>query len=500
MRFKKTLLCFFIFLFALLLFSFLFFIQRAFMTNFDERDHLAAGYLMKQGKLIYKDFFSHHFPLPYYWTYLFTPFWSSISPARTVSVFRLEMLVLYLIAYFAVFLGFKNNRSRIVLSLWLILLSFFFTVYHGNLVISETFVAIFISGIFFVCVPVFLSWEKYSPYHQTLLIIFASASFWTQPLLFSLFLIPLLLSKRGDFVRTILMIFFLNLLPIIYFYLKGQWFDFWEQGIWFNYKIYPQFFVDVEGLSNKNVLFGTSWQFLKNEFFLFTHFFNKHQIFQFILHLGFVCLLVKIIKQKKLVYLLSFLVILWATRSREVKIITGEPFNFGIYPFLLISSGALTFFAVDLFRRYNIGTIIIIGLTIFLSLLTSWEIIRNSFNRQYNYHVFWSQRQEIGQLIKGLTKHEEKILIYPHDVDLYYFANRQPPDRFLYWFPWIDSVSKYREERLEALSQKDIPLIFVGDLSFKGEKNYYSKFFPDLIKNYSPIKIDGKETGLWLKN
>jgi len=469
------------------------------MTNFDERDHLAAGYLMQQGKLIYKDFFSHHFPLPYYWTYLFTPFWSSISPARTVSIFRLEMLVLYLIVFLAVFLGFKNNRSRIVLSLWLILLSFFFTVYHGNLVVSETFTAIFISGIFFVCLPIFLSWEKYSFYHQILLIFLASAAFWTQPLLFGLFLIPFLLSERKSFIKIILISFFLNLLPVIYFYFKSQWFDFWEQGIWFNQKIYPQFFVDVEGLSGKNVFSGNFLQFLKNEFFLFTHFFNKHQIFQFIIHLSFICLLVKIIKKKKLVYFLSLLVILWAARSREVKIIPGEPFNFGIYPFLLISSGALTFLAVDLFHRHKTKVILIMSLTIFLALFSSWEIIRNSLDSQYNYHVFWSQRQDLGQLIKNLTEPEEKILIYPHDVDLYYFANRQPPDRFLYWFPWIDSVTPYREERLAALSEIDIPVIFVGDLSFKGEKNYYAQYFPDLTKGYIPIKVDGKKIGLWFK-
>lgn len=138
-------------------------------------------------------------------------------------------------------------------------------------------------------------------------------------------------------------------------------------------------------------------------------------------------------------------------------------------------------------------------LTLFIALLDSRPIIIQSLKPNYNYDVFWSYRQRLAETIDKLSSPQEKILVYPHDVDYYALSNRLSPDRFVYWFPWINSVDQYRQERITALDNVDIPLIYIGNLDFKGISGYYFRYFPNLTTGYIPVIKEGKNTGLWIK-
>lgn len=480
-------LLFFIFI---LFFSLSFYLQRHFMTNFDENDHLAVAYFMSRGHLLYKGIFSHHFPFPYYWTFLFTPFWRFSSPSQLISIFRLSALVLYLLNFFLVFISFKNLRSQLGFSLWIFCLSFFFTLYHGNLVLSETYAAIFISSLFWLSLPQILHWEKPCRFNLLLIIIFTSAAFWTQPLLVFLFILPLILYP-GKIIFTLISLAALNLFVPIYFYLSGQISDFWQQGIWFNFFVYPRFFIDDQ----------TYFSIFSHEFYLFTHFFNSIQISQFILHLSTYILGFYLISRKKFIPVVVFVLFFLSAHVREVKIIPGQLYNFGIYPLLLLGLGSL---CILLFVNFSRLTAYLLRFTFILALLSfsisSYPIIQNSLKPGYNFEVFWGYRQRTADIIAKLSRPHEPILVYPHDVDYYPLSQRLAPDRFVYWFPWINFVPGFRQERLFALQKNDIPVIYLGDLSFKGQPNFYQQYFPDLIKNYSPVIRDGRATGIWLEN
>lgn len=466
------------------------------MTNFDENDHLAVGYFLNNGRLLYKDIFSHHFPLPYYWTYIFTPFWSETSPSRTIAVFRLAVLVMYLINFLLVYFSFKNRLSKYSYSLWVLLLATFFSLYHGNLVLSETFAAIFIGSIFWLAIPIVLKWEKPTWFSTALLILFSSAAFWTQPLLIGLSLLPIFLTPKHK-IKVFFTTIVINFIPLIIFYINGQFSEFWKQGVLFNFFVYPKFFVD--NLPPGNKLIHTILYFFQNEFYLFTHLGNFTQIFQFIIHLSLYFLAFKIVKIKKTLSILTLILIFIAVRVREVKIIPGAIFNFGIYPYLIIASSSFILSLFIFLKSRRFFAFLLFIFTFSISLLDSRQIIEQSLKPGYNYEVFWSYRQRLAETIDKLTSPQEKILIYPHDVDYYALSNRLPPDRFVYWFPWIDSVSQYRQERLWALKNIDIPLIYVGNLDFKGIPNFYSQYFPDLTESYLPVIKDKKTTGLWIQ-
>jgi len=486
-----------IFIFSLFIFSSILFLQRAFMTNFDEYDHIAAGYLMSLGKKIYLDFFSHHFPFPYYWTSFFTPFWNNELFSRSITIFRGSLILFYLISFLIVFFLLKNIKSKISFSLWIALLSLFISLYHGNLILSESFSAIAIFSLFWIVAPIVLGWEE-SDFRKTIAsVFFASIGFWTQPLLLILFPIPLLLSPRNNRVKISLALLLLNLFPILLFFLSGQLVHFIEQGFWFNFKVYPKYFIEERESNSK--IFQSLICFINNEKYFLSSFGNYVEQFQFILHLFFLFFIGFVLKKKKLNLLIIVFLIFLSTRVREIKIFPGQIFNFGIFPFLTIASSSLILLTINYYKKLKIFSFFILAAPFMLSFQTVNPIIEQSLKPGYNYHVFWSYRQDNGKILQDLSFPNEKILVYPHDVDLYFFAQRQPPDRFLYWFPWIDSVNKYREERLDVLVKNPPPVIFIGSLAFKNDPRFYEMFFPNLLNDYLLIYKNNQATGVYIR-
>lgn len=341
---------FIVFALTVTLFASSFFLQRNFMTDFDENDHLAAGYLMHKGRRLYKDIFTHHFPFPYYWTFFFTPFWGDTA-SRAVGVFRLGLLVLYLISFSTVFLCLKNRKSKYALSLWMAIFSLFFTLYYGQAILSETFSAIAIVSIFWLTLPVLLKWEKFDLPKIIISTFFAFIGAWSQPLLFFLFIIPTIMAPKNHRLKAILLSFAVNAAPLLYFLFLNQLQPFLEQAIWFNFAIYSKYYVGLDDRYSTTPLLQNLLPFLENEFHLFTHLSNPLQFSQFFLHLSFIILAGIIIKTKNVKNILILLFLLAASRIREIKIVTGELFNFGIFPFLAIASASFSLLMTLIFPK-----------------------------------------------------------------------------------------------------------------------------------------------------
>lgn len=487
------------FLFSLFFFACIFYLVRHFMVNLDELDNILAPFLMSQGKLFYRDIFNMHFPLPFYVAYLFSPFWVNQDPSRAIAVFRLSLLFVYFLSFFITFISFKNKKTKNTFSFWIILLSILVPLYHGNLYLSETFSTIFISSIFWLSVPIMLGWEKFSNYHLYLLIIFSSLAFWTQPLLIILFFIPLLFVKKAQFLKFICTSFFLNLIPLILFFINGQLFSFFNQTIIFNSKIYSHFF--PEQIGNYSMLFQNFLSFFKNELVLLTNFNNTTSISQFLFHICLVILFYFILRKRNFKYILVFLVIFISINIRSLKIVPGFIYNFAIFPLLAVSSASVFILFSDVINlKLKTLFILIIFCGFVLNFIDFYPILKQSLNLGYNYDVFWSYRQRIGEDITKLTQPKEKILIYPHDSDFYFFSKRQPVDIFPYWYPWIDANSEYKNQRSHALKDNPPPLIYLGSLAYKNDSEYYKKLFPNLLNDYINLTKNGEITNYWLRS
>ena len=484
------------FLFTLLIFSTFFYLVRLFMGDFDEHDHIAAGYLMKQGKLLYKDIFTHHFPLPYYWTWFFTPLWSDMNPSRTISIFRLSLLAYYLIIFTLSYITMRSIKTRIVFLVWIIFVGCCMVLYEGNIILSDTFSSIALMGLFWSSFPIVLGWEKASKTHVISQVMLASLGLWAQPMVALLLIIPIVLVESKYRKNVVILIAILNAIPLIIFAFTQQLTSFFEQALWFNSAIYSKYY--AEHLPQGNSFFSVMWYFLINEWKLLTTFGNPLQIFQGITHVGLLGLLIYCFKTNKVSCGLLITLFIFSTRLRELKIVTGVPFVYGIYSLILLGVAATLILIVQIYKNNKVMPVVVSIFLLVLAYIPIAGIVEKSLDREYNYHVFWSYRQERGEILKKLSEPHEKILVYPHDVDMYYFANRQPIDRFLYWFPWTNDVPKYRKERLDALKNTPPPVIDLNSLAFKKDQRY-KEYFPTLVKGYIPVKKDGKATGVYLR-
>ena len=240
------------------------------------------------------------------------------------------------------------------------------------------------------------------------------------------------------------------------FYINKQFYEFLFQGLYFNFKIYSPYYYDMGGLKGNHTV-SLIMLYIKNEFLFLKGLSNPLQIVQFIFHLSFVWMLYRIIKSKNIRHIVLLLLLFFASRIREVKAAVGTAFDVGIYPFMLFAGACSIFFIIDLMKSKKVGmklfSLSLLTIVILANVLTFQQIFFQSLKPDYNYHVFWSPKQDKGSIIKSLSLPTESVLMYPHDVDLYYFSDRLSPDRFSYWFPWIDAWPEYKKERLHALKR-----------------------------------------------
>jgi len=469
------------------------------MTNFDEMDHLSAVYLMSQGRQLYRDIFATHFPFPFYWAYLFSPSWINASFGKAITNFHFSLALFYLLIFISTFFTFRKNSFKLIFSIWIIFLSLILSLYHGNLFLSETFTGLLISAIFWILLPIFIDKQKLNSYGRILLLIFASFSAWTQPLFILLIFIPIILSPPNKRIKIFLLALIVNLIPLIALTISGQLISFFKQAIWFNFAIYSHNF--PEQINNYSMFIQNIFSFFKNEFYLLTHFFTSTQIYQFILNLSLLIFTFFIALKAKSIHKVSFLILFLSLMSRQVKVVPGSIFNFGSYPLLLFSFTCLLSFFYLFSKNFSKIIISLLILICFITAIYDFSpIFRQSLNPSYNYHVFWSPHQLIGEDIAKVTQPNEKILIYPHDPDMYFFSKRLPVDPFTYWYPWYDKTLEYKQERLSALKNDPPALIYIGSLAYKDDPNLYGKFFPHLLDNYTNVVKDNKSTNYWLRN
>lgn len=106
----------------------------------DEGDNLAGGVLVSQGQMLYRDFFSHHFPFPY----LFLGLVFRIFPATLVSARLALVFFVLLIFLFLFFVTKKYILISLTYFFWAMLLRF----YDGNMLLYHTFTGITVFGLF----------------------------------------------------------------------------------------------------------------------------------------------------------------------------------------------------------------------------------------------------------------------------------------------------------------------------------------------------------------
>lgn len=204
----------------------------------DEGDTIAAGSMLAQGKLLYRDVFSHHFPFPYYWS------------ATLIRIFGDDLLVQRLaipalfFANFALLARITGRSMLIGLTAisWAIIGHF----YYGNTAIYETFTALALPSIFIITLGVSLDFFPLTKAICALMALYIAIALLSDPLACypALCCGGMLLAHQPTRRRAWLVGLFAGAVLAGYggyLLLSNTWGSFFHDAIWFNSHVYSRY-------------------------------------------------------------------------------------------------------------------------------------------------------------------------------------------------------------------------------------------------------------------
>lgn len=406
--------------------------------------------------------------MQYVWTAAMGPFFTHGPPNRELAVFRAGILLLYAGMATTLYLINRSDRTRRAMTLWLLVIPVSMAIYHGQMALTDTFLAVLTSWLFWLAVPVALGWEEPSTGRTRAAVAVVTALIWTHPGTAPAAIIPALVS--GKKIKTILLTWMVLIIPAVILAAGGMLGQFWEQAVVFNGQVYAKLY--PERRDNLTMSQQTWRDFWRHEAQFFTNFSWPIGASQWLWHTGFwwLAIYAAVKKNPRLggIWLALFL----AIHSREVKFFPGQIFNYALYPAVLTGSAALA-----------VGKPVVkaaLAVVIIAGGVTAWPIFAQSVKPGYNYHVFWNDRAKLGEKIAAMTKENDTILAYYPNFDVYFFSKRLPADRFWYWHPWI--AAAFEQERQKTIEQRVSEVIVVGQ----------EKPNQTIVDNYRPEENDSR--------
>ncbi len=235
--------------FALLATSFLIGLTKVYFGRFvDEAEVITFGWLISQGDVLYRDIFSHHFPLPYYWAAMVVNIFGNSFAAVRISVLLLQ------VGLFAVSMRITKYYLAIATTsvAWNLINQF----HRGQEAIYATFEGIFISVALFLILWILVKSPKVSAGILVLIGSLLGLALLTDPLMIypiSVALLGLLVSglnyPKGKRWRVGLRHLILAVLFVavvigvygLYLFYSDTISEFYREAIWFNSEIYSKY-------------------------------------------------------------------------------------------------------------------------------------------------------------------------------------------------------------------------------------------------------------------
>lgn len=490
--------------------------QLRFINTFaDEGDHIANGWLISNGYVLYRDIFSHHPPLINYWVgWIIELFGENISSIR-FSVIIFQICIFAISAYITKYYIPLGLTSLI----WVIISPFYF----GNLAIYQVF-----SGALIVAsISSFISIVGGEPTTKKfiwlgisngLLISNDPQMIW--PILFiylgvliSMFLpnnrLKLALNTKRLFI-SLMMITVIGVAWLIYFWSNGALDELIDNLVIFNTEIYSKYtystifrfpeiikngfnllsindhrwFRDV-GLSPLNF-------YMNPDETIYTGFFYRLTILGFVLYL--------IVNKKFLLgFTIYFVVCSLFPRSdtwfHSIPFVYTALFLFSFQILKIsipsknnIDMPATTYhnnFVSNLYLSFKLVTLFLCIILIFKSVS---GVIKNKEFISYDYNFGWleAESQFISKYSCGIDNWH--YANYPLNPLMYFFLEKQPVSKFTFMTPWVAEVGQ--EEVIQTLEQSNSNIISIweeGAIWGYRVDEYLSDLIKFLAENYIEV-------------
>lgn len=444
----------------------------------DEGDALATGWLISTGRLLYKDIFSHHFPLSYFWvglvTWVFGP--SALAIRISLLIFRTVVLGLSM----------RYSRYYLLGGLTAVAWSLIGPLYLGNMLLYYSFDAILITGAFFVVFSMNNGLTPSSPRRLIYSGVLVGLAVSNDPVMVFpgvvILLYALLSGFSGwtvskEYIRSIFLRFIqlsvgvglVGLAFLVYLLVSSTLSDFVSNGIFFNTDVYQRYSGELftmdrllAGARNWLGLFnpdyrrftGLYYSWESNDFFIqwiYTSFFFRLSIFAGVLLLLlqrkwlsglFVYMLAVFLHFRGANHFHSSTLVLFAL-SIAIWIIL-EGIRSQATPFSSEPGGAVwqSKLAGLVSRSINlIVTLVIGGMLLWLNIriVEFWFTNLDSLRLDSQFRA----GNDAGYFLQATCHHPDaRILVYPLDPGVYFFSQIPPASKYLFMTPWVAEIGQ----------------------------------------------------------
>ena len=455
----------------------------------DEADNVMGACLIARGDLLYRDFFSHHFPMPYY---VLAAFGESV--ACSVLAARLVGIVSLALAG-AAFMKIARNPGA---ALALMIVALTAPVYYLQLYLAETVLSV---GL--IIVVAFLTdhgRRLRDPASIGLRCIGLTILAWSSPigLMMAVAVIPIMIVGAGRPFAPIVATCVASLLvwPLSLL-LQGSLPAFFEQAILFNLQVYSKF-LDV-GLASPLSLLWQTFSFVRHRFSFVVDWMIGQKTdasaasfavaFEFLLTLLLVVLLTRTRKERFFRLGVGLLVPL--TVARE---------GFHLAPFVVLASfGCVHLLPVFAGRsRLVQGTLLAIGVIAV---------------RLYFFHlpVELDPPDRLAQSMEPETRilrnlaPDDTIVFLPIAPQGYLSSDHRPGSFHTFFLPWQAALPGAEERIIADIEQNRVAVIVMEQESLVWDKYRLSEYAPRLVAHimatYHPVDGgDRRKARIFVRN
>ncbi len=455
----------------------------------DEADNVLGACLIGRGAHLYQDFFSHHFPMPYYVLASFgEPLSCSVQAGRLVGILSLTLAG-------AAFVRIAQNPAA---AFALLLLALTAPLYYLQLYMAETLVSV---GLIVALALLTDQGRRLrDPVSQGLRFVSLTIVAWSSPIGLMLAVIMMALMAAGAGRRFLAVASACAASMLVWpaaLLLQGSLPAFTEQAMLFNVQVYSKF-LDVQ-LLNPLALLWQTLTFVRHRFSFVADWVvgQKTEATAASYAVGLELLLVALLllllvrTRKERVFRLAVCLLLPFTVARE---------GFHLSPFVVLASfGCAQLLSVDSGRsRLMHGMVVataVIAVRIYFFYL---PIARDAPDE-----LAQSLPPE-GHVARNLTA-EDTVLYLPIAPQGYLTLDRQPGSFYTFFLPWQAAIPGAEDRIIADIEQRHVSVIVVDQDAQVWDKYRLSDYAPHLVAHimaaYHPLDGgDRRKARIFVRN
>lgn len=456
----------------------------------DESDNFLGGFLILHGATLYRDYFSHHMPLPYYAAAL-----ASWLGAVSIEQYRTFVAVTLFAVYAFVALRFRRRVGPLVVATTIVSLAAAHTLFSGNMLLAETILSCALLVLFLYCYT-YPSLEF--PVGDQIVISVAvyatamSSLISAYPLLgFALFYVFRQIRNHRP-LRPILSFLAVVAAPFVatlaWLAFRGLMNDFVTEAITFNRVYYSRFDLASDPLSIINAAARGDYHYIRDN--LTTASLTGGE--------GLLMLLagvagVVLAKQRGFAVGLLYWGLLVLSRLRPESFHDQAYFVLAIFGMALASSWAVVRVGRSATgARERLAAAALLGLTSLFYIALLRTDITASPDSSVGYAFPYTAA------VDAMTEPGDKIWVGPIDPQAYLAAQREPASRYAFYLPWLAASPEISQGLIRDLETTQPPVIVMplnaAIIRFSGSsrqiysvRNYAESLADFLANDYVPV-------------